>query len=363
MKHTTTSSSSMTSIIHSTKNKLSFIKGRSSFLTVLCMIPSLRSAIAYSILTSTCTSNHIRNNNYNSNDNDVAMRVIGRSKFLSASAATFLTSAIVMATDPEACEASPSSRDVVVGKNNPRYIDQELEMTYGEGKDGNPRSRGVLVRRLTGDSTPYSFPVKPVSLVKEWPADPPFRPEDFLRSDGNDDSWFYTVPRLVYHIDEPAVASLTQYYRSNIPKGSSILDICSSWVSHYPLEFPKTMKKICATGMSGLELQFNDQLTGGYVQKDLNVDPKLPYDDNTFDVVTCVVSIDYLIEPIKVLKEVHRVLKPGGKMIVSQSNRCFPSKAIAMVSPHIDTFGDVTTFSVYYDFYDGFVGFCLTLFI
>lgn len=28
--------------------------------------------------------------------------------------------------------------------------------------------------------------------------------------------------------------------------------------------------------------------------------------------------------------QVHRVLKPGGKVIISQSNRCFPSKAIAM---------------------------------
>ena len=135
----------------------------------------------------------------------------------------------------------------------------------------------------------------------------------------------------MYHIDEPAVASLTQYYRNSIDPKSDILDICSSWVSHYPLEFPKTMGKICATGMSSLELQFNDQLTGGYEQKDLNVEAKLPYDGNSFDVVTCVVSIDYLIEPIKVLKEVHRVLRPGGKAILSQSNRCFPSKAIAMV--------------------------------
>mmetsp|Transcript_13809 Transcript_13809/g.33429 ORF Transcript_13809/g.33429 Transcript_13809/m.33429 type:complete len:144 (-) Transcript_13809:104-535(-) len=90
------------------------------------------------------------------------------------------------------------------------------------------------------------------------------------------------------------------------------------------------MSKICATGMNALELGFNDQLTGGFKQKDLNVDPTLPYDDASFDVVTCVVSIDYLIEPIKVLKEACRVLKPGGKIIISQSNRCFPSKAISM---------------------------------
>ena len=30
------------------------------------------------------------------------------------------------------------------------------------------------------------------------------------------------------------------------------------------------------------------------------------------------------------MRAVNRVLKPGGKFILSQSNRCFPSKAIAM---------------------------------
>jgi SAM-dependent methyltransferase len=213
--------------------------------------------------------------------------------------------------------------------SNPRYIDRELEMKYAEDKNGNPRTRGMLVRRFTGDSTPYSFPVTPIRLVKEWPDEPPFKPEDFFRADEIDDGSFYAVPRLVYHIDEPAVASLTQYYRNNIPAGSNILDICSSWISHYPLEFPDTMKRISATGMNKLELMYNDQLTD-YQAKNLNVDPTLPYDDNTFNVVTCVVSIDYLVSPIQVLKEVNRVLKPGGKVIISQSNRCFPSKAIAM---------------------------------
>ena len=113
-----------------------------------------------------------------------------------------------------------------------------------------------------------------------------------------------------YHIDEPAVASITQYYRKSIPKGSSILDICSSWVSHYPLEFPNEMKRISATGMNALELKANDQLTD-FKPKNLNIEPVLPYEDESFDVITCVVSIDYLISPIEVLKEVHRVLKPG----------------------------------------------------
>jgi hypothetical protein len=98
-------------------------------------------------------------------------------------------------------------------------------------KDGTPRTRGMLVRRFTGDGTPYSFPVKPIRLIKPWPDEPPFKPEDFFRTDGNSDNMFYTVPRLVYHIDEPAVCALTQYYRKAIPANSDVLDIASSWVS------------------------------------------------------------------------------------------------------------------------------------
>mmetsp|Transcript_18353 Transcript_18353/g.23799 ORF Transcript_18353/g.23799 Transcript_18353/m.23799 type:complete len:337 (-) Transcript_18353:65-1075(-) len=212
---------------------------------------------------------------------------------------------------------------------NPRYIDRDIQMNYGEDGSGNPRTRGLLVRRFTGDSTPFSFPVKPVRLVKEWPKEPPFTEKDFERADEIFDGSFYAVPRFVYHIDEPAVSSLTQFYRNNIKPKSDILDICSSWVSHYPLEFKQSMKRISATGMNKLELQANDQLTD-WQQRDLNDFPELPYGDNEFDVVTCVVSIDYLNKPIEILKEVHRVLRKGGKVIISQSNRCFPSKAISM---------------------------------
>ena len=246
-------------------------------------------------------------------------RQFTRSQFISSTASIMFFGDMVSGSSA-ACAAD----------DNPRYLESEVQMKYGEDANGNPRTRGVLVRRFTGDSTPYSFPKpRPVSLVKEWPDEIPFSKKDFFRADEGDDENFYTLPRLVYHIDEPAVAALTQYYRANIQAGSSILDICSSWVSHYPLEFKDKMKRISATGMNSLELMANDQLTD-YEARNLNVNPTLPYDDNSFDVVTCVVSIDYLIHPVEVLKECKRILKPGGKVIISQSNRCFPSKAISM---------------------------------
>jgi SAM-dependent methyltransferase len=209
----------------------------------------------------------------------------------------------------------------------PRYIDQEVALPGARSSINK-----VLVRRITGDSTPYAFPApQPIPLTKVWPVDPPFTASDFARDDDRDDAQFYSQPRLVYHIDEPAVAALTQYYRRTIRPGSSVLDICSSWVSHYPREFTSTMDRICATGISEAELSLNDQVTDNcFKASNLNVDPVLPFPDATFDVVTCVVSIDYLIHPIEVLKEVARVLKPGGQLIVSQSNRCFPTKAIRL---------------------------------
>ena len=61
---------------------------------------------------------------------------------------------------------------------------------------------------------------------------------------------FYRFPKLVYHIDEGAVAALTHYYEKEIAKGSDILDICSSWVSHYPRSFPSSMRSIAGTGIN-----------------------------------------------------------------------------------------------------------------
>ena len=62
--------------------------------------------------------------------------------------------------------------------------------------------------------------------------------------------------------------------------------------------------------------------------QDLNRDPVLPFDDNTFDAVLCTVSVDYLTRPIDVFWEAGRVLKPGGLFLVIFSNRLFPQKAV-----------------------------------
>ena len=167
--------------------------------------------------------------------------------------------------------------------------------------------------------------IEDVLKTPQWPERWPFFPEDFKRQDESEDERFYETPRLVYHIDDDAVSALTGYYRDAIKTGSDVLDICSSWVSHFPedVKYGKTV----GIGMNGDELAQNKQLTE-FVVQNLNLNPVFPFKENSFDVVTCVVSVDYLTRPLEVFSEISRVLRPGGTAIISQSNRCFPTKAI-----------------------------------
>jgi Methyltransferase domain len=166
--------------------------------------------------------------------------------------------------------------------------------------------------------------VEKVLEKAQWPAEWPYSDEDFKRMDESDDGLFYEAPRLVYHIDDYAVKALTEYYAQEFADGEDVLDICSSWVSHYPKDWKGG--KVVGLGMNEYELSKNDQLTY-FVVRDLNSDPSLPFDDASFDKVTCVVSVDYLNKPLQVFKEIGRVLRPGGECILSMSNRCFPTKA------------------------------------
>jgi SAM-dependent methyltransferase len=149
----------------------------------------------------------------------------------------------------------------------------------------------------------------------------------FRRIDEEDDAHFYEPPRLVYHIDAQAVAALTDFYRRVLPEAGVLLDLMSSWVSHLPpeVEYAETI----GHGMNEAELAANPRLGRWFVQ-DLNKDPRLPLDDDTIDAAMICVSVQYLQYPVAVLREVARVLRPDAPVVISFSNRCFWTKAVAI---------------------------------
>lgn len=165
----------------------------------------------------------------------------------------------------------------------------------------------------------------------DWPEQFPFKKEDFQRFDESPDTFFYSSPRFVTHIDDPAIQSLTKYYSSVFPASNSpgvaLLDMCSSWISHYPKGYKQ--ERIAGLGLNEEELKRNPVLTE-YAVQDLNQKTALPYEDNSFDIITNAVSVDYLAKPLEVFKEMRRVLKPGGLAVMSFSNRCFWTKAISI---------------------------------
>ena len=63
-----------------------------------------------------------------------------------------------------------------------------------------------------------------------------FPPGAFARLDETDDALFYEPARLVQHIDDGAIAALTELYRTVLPAGGALLDLMSSWISHLPPE-------------------------------------------------------------------------------------------------------------------------------
>ena len=146
----------------------------------------------------------------------------------------------------------------------------------------------------------------------------------FDREDESDDSLFYLEPRLLVHIDDAAINELGKYLFDQLPEGATILDLMSSWRSHIPGNID--IGEVYGLGMNSEEMSNNPQLDH-WIVKDINKDPQLPYEENLFDAVMVVVSVQYITDPIEIFKEVNRVLKKNGKFHVVYSNRMFPTKA------------------------------------
>jgi SAM-dependent methyltransferase len=175
-------------------------------------------------------------------------------------------------------------------------------------------------------------------------------PSRLGRNDERPDADFYAAPRLVTHIDAAAVAAVTDLYRAHFPEGGALLDLMSSWVSHLPPEI--AYDRVAGLGMNAAELSANPRLTERVVQ-DLNESPALPWGDAEFDGAAICVSVQYLVRPVAVFREVARVLRPGAPLVVSFSNRCFPSKAVREWLAR-DTAGHAALVASYFDGSGGF---------
>ena len=173
---------------------------------------------------------------------------------------------------------------------------------------------------------------------------PPYPDSFFRRVDETDDRLFYVEPRLVVHIDEPAIAAIGSYFQQELPPNGDILDLMSSWRSHLPDEFPR--KRLVGLGMNAGEMRDNPALDR-WVVHDINTDPRLPFGDQSFDAAVVTVSVQYMTRPVEVFSHVRRVLKDGAAFHVIFSSRMFPTKAVA-VWQRLDNLGRAQLIESYF---------------
>lgn len=115
--------------------------------------------------------------------------------------------------------------------------------------------------------------------------------------------------------------------RMNVQAGSKALDICcgtADWtiaLAHdvgptgkvIGLDFSKNMLKIGQQKIDQLNLSQVELIHGNAME--------LPFDDNTFDYVTIGFGLRNVPDYMQVLKEMHRVLKPGGIAVCLETSQ------------------------------------------
>jgi SAM-dependent methyltransferase len=155
---------------------------------------------------------------------------------------------------------------------------------------------------------------------------PLFSNDAFSRLDESDDTIFYSTDRFVSHIDSQALETVEYLIGQLIVEEEPvILDLMAGWDSHIPETLNRS--KVVGLGLNQNELKKNRALDE-IVIHDLNKDPRLPFPDHHFHAVINTVSVDYMVTPVEVFREVARILKPGGLFLVIFSNRMFPQKAV-----------------------------------
>jgi hypothetical protein len=116
------------------------------------------------------------------------------------------------------------------------------------------------------------------------------------------DNDFYSYPRLVTHVDDGFISTLTNLYRERLKPDNEIFDLMSSWISHLPSDVK--YKRVVGHGMNAQELAKNPRLDY-FLIKDLNKDQQFEFESCSFDAVLCTVSVQYLQQPEKVTHTKH----------------------------------------------------------
>ncbi len=116
---------------------------------------------------------------------------------------------------------------------------------------------------------------------------------------------------------------------SYLSPSSIVLDVGAGAGIVSEMNFRGQVARMCGVDLDP-RVHANPMLDEGRIA-DAN---RIPYDDNTFDVAFADNVMEHLSEPLKVLREINRVLKPGGVLLFKTPNKSHYMPTIARLTPH-----------------------------
>lgn len=153
-------------------------------------------------------------------------------------------------------------------------------------------------------------------------------------------SWFGTYQKLASRVVPDHQHSQRLYHEwlnQALAPGSSWLDlgcghqILPSWVK----ADEKGMVARCRRAV-GIDLDLAGLKVNRVIQnRVMGALAQLPFADEIFDLVTANMVVEHLAEPVAVLGEIRRVLRPGGRFLFHTPNRNAPAVRIASHTPNV----------------------------